>query len=1373
MVPLEVGSQVTVDGFLAAPELNGRRGKVLRHDGSNGDWHVDFGTDGVKVLKEEHLSVVEVREATDSVDPDAKEGRTPEAAAGEAPTGQNENRKPGDSSAAPGSDSKSAAPSGASAGDEAAVDDGDASSGMGGASVVAPADAASRNAADAGSGAAVLDGDASSSNRDVATGADVASPCAAGIGEVATTADVASPGGADADRAVANPDVVWSADAHIDTATIHANGPKAGEADADATAVHADAARLADDTASVRVHVARSCAADADTEAAHADVASPGTAGVDGSTQPSNRRHWGQLDAAFDTANVGKTGASDGSTAGVSADDCKSNAVTADTATAPCDVANPTVVESDMATVQAETSSPSAANAEVATPAGNLAADAHVAGATADDGASSVVSAEDAAKIANILAADPDAAAAYGQAAPDTGADADHGDPSVVDRSTEEGSADALGSGEDAVASAGADAARQSNTEGPGTDEGKNATTADGDGGETAIAADSFPHRGGEDADAPGAEDDDSDDSDEAWGDWTGGGTKERKPDKKVEWSRESWGGAAAKEKAPDAEPDWTRDSWEDSWKSTGSWDAWSSWNEWKPNGSKEGASETKDANASASGDKTADKDVAKDGSDSDDSWGDWNDKGLHPDGLDPVTLGKLPVRELKLMLSKRAIEIPKGLTEKKELIDLFFTATPAKPAPSKPEGKSKGKSNGKSEGKTEGKTEGNSRGGKGRHDPDQHGRERDRHRDRGRGKAKDDREAGGAGTDEHKTKRRKTGREERARDGGQSARGSGEGDKAHGTRPFSAFAGAGLGGGGGSAGAGGVVPGGVWGGLRESVGPVPKVMPPRPVAPRADLFPTLIPERKMPQRAKPARPPSFSEMYQGMNQPEVRSVKPGEGFRGFGNATVVPPRAPVLGPPAGSGVQAAPAQPPRMQPQPKAVFGPRQGMPSMPSMPFRPPQPRGPPPPHLLQKPGGLVTGPTRPPAGQGAPASTGTPRPFATTGGAQEPRAPPRTSEEAIAWAEQRLRELGPTLTDDHIHSVAAFKLRFLLSDAVELGLRLLPLGLGLQLMQERSTLGSQLNSWPPPADPNEVVVRLLAEHTDPCAREVAAMIRALLSEDASDERPIQEPRKIAPVEREGDRTRRRGSASRSNRRRRRSRSRSTHRRNPAEGPRSTDRRHRRREDRLSPPQRRAARDVIDRRPITPPRRVPSPERGPDPRGGGAGPGPYNEEDDLPDLFAGRSGEARFPSPLPVRPRHVSGVRGKSDGFSPPASAMASSAARPAGGNASAPAPCRGEARAPHTTPQDSGPPGANRELEEWLYSLDGGKGALLRYLDPLSREFGSLALIGAAAKVPNYKEQNMSLVDSVEKLFFEALGVQSLGHRLLLAKGVLALD
>ena len=77
---------------------------------------------------------------------------------------------------------------------------------------------------------------------------------------------------------------------------------------------------------------------------------------------------------------------------------------------------------------------------------------------------------------------------------------------------------------------------------------------------------------------------------------------------------------------------------------------------------------------------------------------------------------------------------------------------------------------------------------------------------------------------------------------------------------------------------------------------------------------------------------------------------------------------------------------------------------------------------------------------------------------------------------------------------------------------------------------------------------------------------------------------------------------------------------------------------------------------------------------------------------------------------------------------------------------------------------------ELEQWLRSLDKGHGQMLCYLPQLQREFDNLHQIAAAWKPCG---PGRSLLHAVDPLIFDALHVEKLGHRLLIAKGIKALS
>jgi len=79
------------------------------------------------------------------------------------------------------------------------------------------------------------------------------------------------------------------------------------------------------------------------------------------------------------------------------------------------------------------------------------------------------------------------------------------------------------------------------------------------------------------------------------------------------------------------------------------------------------------------------------------------------------------------------------------------------------------------------------------------------------------------------------------------------------------------------------------------------------------------------------------------------------------------------------------------------------------------------------------------------------------------------------------------------------------------------------------------------------------------------------------------------------------------------------------------------------------------------------------------------------------------------------------------------------------------------------------SHKELIEWLRNLDGGRGAMLRYQEQLQREFDDLEAV-AAALLP--KPVSSSVVGCVDPSLWQVLGIEALGHRLLFAKGIVAL-
>lgn len=110
-------------------------------------------------------------------------------------------------------------------------------------------------------------------------------------------------------------------------------------------------------------------------------------------------------------------------------------------------------------------------------------------------------------------------------------------------------------------------------------------------------------------------------------------------------------------------------------------------------------------------------------------------------------------------------------------------------------------------------------------------------------------------------------------------------------------------------------------------------------------------------------------------------------------------------------------------------------------------------------------------------------------------------------------------------------------------------------------------------------------------------------------------------------------------------------------------------------------------------------------------------------------------------------------------------------------APPPVRAPAPPPPRLPNPCNlppPPGNNAtsedELAQWVSGLDSA-GTLRKYLPVIRQEFGSLPeLASAVIDVPG---GGKSVLSCIEPTLFQTLGIESLGHRLMLAKGLVALN
>lgn len=121
------------------------------------------------------------------------------------------------------------------------------------------------------------------------------------------------------------------------------------------------------------------------------------------------------------------------------------------------------------------------------------------------------------------------------------------------------------------------------------------------------------------------------------------------------------------------------------------------------------------------------------------------------------------------------------------------------------------------------------------------------------------------------------------------------------------------------------------------------------------------------------------------------------------------------------------------------------------------------------------------------------------------------------------------------------------------------------------------------------------------------------------------------------------------------------------------------------------------------------------------------------------------------------------------------APSTAAPAAARAAVPAPApktRSAARAapsmaPNVKPLSKKFKDTKEEVEDWLTGLDGGRGALVAYGTVILEQFGSLEALSACVM-----SQDGSVMSRVDASLWDVLNVKSLGHRLLMAKGICSL-
>jgi len=93
--------------------------------------------------------------------------------------------------------------------------------------------------------------------------------------------------------------------------------------------------------------------------------------------------------------------------------------------------------------------------------------------------------------------------------------------------------------------------------------------------------------------------------------------------------------------------------------------------------------------------------------------------------------------------------------------------------------------------------------------------------------------------------------------------------------------------------------------------------------------------------------------------------------------------------------------------------------------------------------------------------------------------------------------------------------------------------------------------------------------------------------------------------------------------------------------------------------------------------------------------------------------------------------------------------------------------------TEGEDGNWPAGSREqkLQEWLEQLDGGRGILLQYFESLRREFS--ADFSRIREMRLATPRSNGILGTIDAYFWEVCGIRQMGHRLLLAKGINALE
>lgn len=345
------------------------------------------------------------------------------------------------------------------------------------------------------------------------------------------------------------------------------------------------------------------------------------------------------------------------------------------------------------------------------------------------------------------------------------------------------------------------------------------------------------------------------------------------------------------------------------------------------------------------------------------------------------------------------------------------------------------------------------------------------------------------------------------------------------------------------------------------------------------------------------------------------------------------------------------------------------------------------------------------------------------------------PASREDAITKAEELLKRRQPN--EDMQETIRRFAKEHRLADEVELGLRLLG-DEPVRRLLGSPTLRGRIREA---SDPHEAMLREMVL----VDAEVEAIVRALMGKGGKERKEKKEDKE--KKHRKHHSESHKESHKESHRERRRSRSRHGRRRTGGEEEKSSHRhRHRHSNGHSS--------------------RDPAASSSAPPQSSGGGGGHHER--------SSRHGEdrhRRHSSSTAAGGAARGGVWGAPEeepelsAPRPKSAAVAAQVAMPKSGGSLLPRP-----KSAGLPPPPQQQPLQGQSLEEWVRGLDGGRGAMLKYFPAIESEFGDFSAL-AATVLPQQK--GGSVVGWIDACLWDALGVEALGHKLTLAKGIVALS